>query len=313
MVQNRVGSLICLLLLGGSPSLAASPDSPSTVRVAAIQFISRWAKPKENRIGLEPLIREAAKNGAKIIVLPETAITAYMSHDIRLTWQVGNKQLTSGLEGISPEAFAETVPGDSTRIFGALAKELGIYLTVPFVEVDPAQKKYYNTLVLVDPTGAVVLHYRKLNPWPWAERGWASPGDHGHQFLDTPYGRIGLLICYDINFEPPTLAKNGIDHLLYSIAWVDNSGSTWFTKQLPDIAKKANVNMIGANWSVPDQPGWHGYGQSLILLRNGEVAARAKSDLGNEVIYADLPIPKAPHKPVPDGSHDGEKSAGSRR
>jgi predicted amidohydrolase len=50
------------------------------------------------------------------------------------------------------------------------------------------------------------------------------------------------------------------------------------------------VNIIGANWSVPAKPAWHGYGQSLIIRRNGKVAAKVKNDLGNEVIYADLEV-----------------------
>jgi len=214
-----------------------------------------------------------------------------MSHDIRLTWQADRRKITPGLQGVSPKEFAETVPGDSTREFGKLAKELGIYLTVPLVEFEPASGKYFNTLVLVDPDGKPALHYRKLNPWPWAERGWASPGDRGHQFLDTPYGRLGLLICYDINFEPPKLKENHVDHLLYSIAWVDDPKSDWFPKRLPEIARKANVNIIGANWSIPDQAGWSGYGHSLILRRNGTTAAAVKSNLGNEIIYADLDVP----------------------
>jgi predicted amidohydrolase len=145
--------------------------------------------------------------------------------------------------------------------------------------------------VLVDPEGKIALHYRKLNPWPWAERGWASTGDRGHQFLDTPYGRLGLLICYDINFEPPKLKENRVDHLLYSIAWVDDANSDWFTKRLPEIAKTSNINIIGANWSIPDHAGWSGYGHSLILLRDGTTAARVKNDIGNEIIYADLDVP----------------------
>jgi predicted amidohydrolase len=265
--------------------------SEKTVRVAAIQFISRWAKPAENRRELEALIRDAAKNGAKIVVLPEMAIPAYMSHDIRLTWQAGAR-MTSGLQGVPAKSVAEAVPGESTRVFGRLAKELGIYLTVPLLEIDAKQGKHFNTLVLVGPDGKIALHYRKLNPWPWAERGWASPGDRGNVFLDTPYGRLGLLICYDINFEPPKLKENRVDHLLYAIAWVDEPDSAWFSKSLPDIAKKANVNIIGANWSVPDQPGWSGYGQSAIIARSGRVLARAKRNLGNEIIYADLPIPR---------------------
>ena len=122
--------------------------------------------------------------------------------------------------------------------------------------------------------------------------GWATPGDRGHQFIDTPYGRLGLLICFDINYEPPKLKENRVDHLLYSIAWVDNAKSDWFTKRLPEIAQKADVNIIGANWSVPDKPGWYGYGQTEIIRRSGEVAAKVKNDLGNEIIYAELAIPK---------------------
>jgi predicted amidohydrolase len=271
---------------------ATPPAPPKTVRMAAVQFVSQWAKPAENRKALEPLVRKAAKHGAKIVVLPETAIAGYMSHDLRTTWQVGQRPLSVGLDGISPKTVAEAVPGESTKAFGALAKELGIYLTVPIVEFDAKQDKYFNTLVLVDPEGRVALHYRKLNPWPWAERGWASRGDRGQQFIDTPYGRLGLLICYDINFEPPKLRENKVDHLLYAIAWVEEADSTWFARELPDIAKDAKVNIIGANWSVPAKPAWHGYGQSLIIRRNGKVAAKVKNDLGNEVIYADLEVGK---------------------
>jgi predicted amidohydrolase len=287
-----IASAVVSLFIQLQSTTAADPTAaPTTVRVAAIQFISEFAKPAENRKALEPLIREAAKNGAKIVVLPETAITGYMSQDIATTWQVGDRALSAGLKGLSPKAAAETVPGESTDAFAALAKELGIYLTVPLLEFEPKQEKYFNTLVLVDPEGKIALHYRKLNPWPWAERGWASKGDRGHQFIDTPYGRLGLLVCFDINFEPPKLLANKVDHLLYAIAWVDNVNSTWFSRELPDIAKRANVNIIGANWSVPKKPVWPGYGQSLIIRRNGAVAAKVKSDLGNEIVYADLDVP----------------------
>lgn len=292
MLSLGIISLSVLIVDAGASNSAEPNAGPDAVRVAAVQFISRWARPDENRKNLEPLVREAAKNGAKIVVLPETAISSYMSHDIRLTWQVGNRTVSPGLQGVSPEKVAETVPGQSTRIFGALAKELGIYLTAPFIEFDPKQNKCFNTVVLLDPKGEIALHYRKLNPWPYAERGWATPGDRGQQFIDTPYGRLGLLICFDINYEPPKLKENHVDHLLYSIAWVDNAKSDWFTKRLPEIARKADVNIIGANWSVPDQPGWYGYGQTEIIRRNGEVAAKVKNDLGNEIIYADLPILK---------------------
>jgi len=96
------------------------------------------------------------------------------------------------------------------------------------------------------------------------------------------------LVCFDIHFEPPKLKANGVDHLLYAIAWVDNADSTWFSQSLPGIAKKANVNIIGANRSVAERPAWHGYGQSVIIGRGGQILAKTKNDLGNEILYAEL-------------------------
>jgi len=288
-------SLITLILLASlSTSTLAADAKPATVKVAAIQFISDFANPIANRKGLEPLIREAAKNGAKMVVLPETAITGYMPIDLKRTWQVDARELTKGLAGVSPKDAAETVPGDSTRAFSKLAKELGIYLTIPILEVDRKSGEYFNTIVLAGPDGEQLLHYRKLNPWPWAECGWATKGDRGHQYVDTPFGRLGLLICFDINFEPPTLKLKKVDHLLYCIAWVDDADSTWFTRHLPNIARENNINIIGANWSVPavpEKPQWHGYGKSLIIDRTGKVLAKVKSDIGNEIIYAELAVP----------------------
>lgn len=287
---------VCCLAGGGHLQADASPAA--TVRVAAIQFVSRWAAPEANRKALVPLIRQAAEGGAKIVVLPETAISSYMSHDIRLTWQLPNRAVSEGLVGRSPADVAETVPGPSTEQFAALAKELGIYLTVPIVEVDPPTVRYFNTLVLVGPEGTILLHYRKLNPWPHAERGWATRGDRGHAAVDTPYGRLGLLICYDINFEPVAIQKEGVDHLLYSIAWVDDPGSDWFDDDLPRIAREHHFSIVGANWSIPDTAGWAGWGMTRVIAADGTIVARAPSDLGNAIVYADLPLPE-PHGASP--------------
>ena len=126
---------------------------------------------------------------------------------------------------------------------------------------------------------------------PFAEKGWATRGDRGHQYVDTPFGRLALLICYDINSEPPALKKAGVDTLLYPIAWVDAAESTWFHKELPAIAARNKINIIGANWTVPVKQAWHGYGQSLIIDRTGCVLARVSKDVGEQIIYADLSVP----------------------
>lgn len=267
--------------------------------------------PESNRRHLVELIRRAAAHGAKVIVLPEAAIPGYMSSDLRVTWQDGERKVTEGLTGTDPAAVAETVPGPSTDALCRLADELNVYLTVPIIEIDRETGNYFNTAVLAGPDGDVLLHYRKRNPWPFAERGWASKGDRGNVFLDTPYGRMGLLICYDINFEPSNLKKLGVDHLLYPIAWVDKKDSDWFTKDLPDIARKNNLNIIGANWTVPPggKPDWHGYGHTLILDRRGRTLASVSSDLAEEIVYAELPIAT---KAVSDGAPQNDRKRPGR-
>ncbi|MBM4043135.1 MAG: hypothetical protein FJ290_31990 [Planctomycetes bacterium] len=285
-------------LLPAPGATVADPSQP-TVKVAAVQAISEFGKPEANRLRLAAFVRAAAANGAKLVVLPETAVQGYLTHDIRTAWQADGMAVTQGLSGVSPAGVAETVPGPSTALFGALARELAIYVSVPILEFDPPTGRYYNTLCLVGPEGSVLLHYRKLNPWPHAERGWAAQGDRGRPVLDTPYGRLSLLICYDIHTEPAHLKRAGVDTLLYAIAWVDAPKSTWFRSDLPRIARENGLNIIGANWTVPREPGtWHGYGQSLIIERTGRVLARATRDVGEEIIYADLPLPRPPGGPA---------------
>ncbi|MCG8403189.1 MAG: carbon-nitrogen hydrolase family protein, partial [Firmicutes bacterium] len=228
------------------------------------------------------------------VVLPETAITGYMSSDIRKTWQVDDRSVTDGLSGVDPTDAAETVPGISTEMFGELADKLDIYITVPLLEVDRKTGRYYNTVCLMGPDGNMLLHYRKRDPWQWAERGWATPGDRGNPVVDTPFGRLGCLICFDIHDQAAIMSELKVDHLLYSIAWVDDADSDWFDERLPAIAKQYDMNIIGANWTVSrseKDPDWHGYGQSLVIARNGEVLARTRRDHGADIVWAELPVP----------------------
>lgn len=272
-------------------------DKPAdTVRIAAVQAASEFGKPQANRKTLASLIQQAAARGAQIVVLPETAVTGYADYDLKKVWQVGKQELSDErLTGVDPKDAAETVSGPSTREFAKLARRLGIYLSVPLLEVDRKTGRYYNTIVLLGPTGETLIHYRKLNPWPWAEKGWASEGNLGHPVADTPYGRLGVLICYDIHKQASELSALKVDTLLYSIAWVEDKDSDWFAKGLPEVARTNKLNIVGANWTVPAgaaAPDWYGYGQSTIIDSTGKVLAKARANIGNEIVIADVEIPK---------------------
>ncbi len=277
------------------------------VKVAAIQCSSELGAVEENRAKLTDLVREAASNGAKIIVLPETAITGYVSQDLKTNWHVRGRPLEAAFKGRDPREAAETVPGRSTEHFCALAKELKIYLTIPLLErvgdlpaveaagegeaetTPPDAPKYFNTVCLANTAGDLVAHYRKLTPWPYPEKSWATPGDRGVQTYDTEYGRVGLAICFDIHtilepYEPKRLWA-----LLYPIAWVDEEHpADWFWHRLPARVKPFHHYLIGANWSVDRPQRWRGYGFSTILGPDGKIMATAKSLYGSEIVYAEL-------------------------
>ena len=217
-----------------SLSALAESTPPRTVRVAAVQCSSVFGRPEENRRKLEGLVRRAAGGGAKIVVLPETAVTGYLRFDLKVAWGLPGRALSDGLVGVDPKPFAETVPGKSTESFG----------------------------------------------------------------------RLGLLICYDIHKQAEVMSRQKVHTLLYAIAWVDDEGSDWFAKRLPAIAKKNHFNVVGANWTVPrdPKPTWHGYGQSLVIDRTGKVLAKAGDDLADEIVYADLPLSSWSTEETPMGS-----------
>lgn len=272
------------------------PKRPQTVKVAAVQCSAVHGDVEGNRKKLTALATEAAGEGAKIIVLPETAITGYVSQDLRINWHRQGWPIEKVFAGKDPLPFAEPVPGPSTKHFSQLAKQLEVYLTVPFLEVEKGKDKdgkettrLFNTVCLVSPKGEVVAHYRKLTPWPYPEKSWATPGDRGVQVYDSEYGRMGLAICFDIHTVLEKYQPHNLWALLYPIAWVDdNHPADWFWHGLPQRVAPFKHYLIGANWSVEEKQKWFGYGFSTILAPDGKVLASARSLYGSEIVCATL-------------------------
>ena len=201
------------------------------------------------------------------------------------------------------ELHTQSVPGPLTRHFCRLAKELGIYLTIPFIEVDATQPqpRYFNTICLADPHGKLVAHYRKIEPWPHAEKSWATPGNRGLQTFDTEYGRVGLAVCFDIHHVVQRYRECHLWALLYSVAWADSDyPAEWFYHGLPDkVRTQLHHHVVAANWSVDHPQKWRGFGFSEVISKEGKVLAAAKSVFGSEIVFADLPVAKSSIKRRP--------------
>ena len=265
-----------------------------TVKVAAVQCSSKMGNVASNTRQLTRLVREAAHNGAKIVVVPELCTTGYLSQDGKTNWHLPGRPIDPEYAGRSPVSVAQHVPGKTTRHFCQLARQLGIYLTIPLIEMDDTNGtvRYFNTVCLAGPQGEIVAHYRKLEPWPHTEKSWATPGDRGLQTFDTEYGRVGLAVCFDIHHIVKKYRSRHLWALLYPTAWADDDyPAEWFYHTLPgQVHDDFKHHIIVANWSVDTHQKWRGYGFSEIISREGKILSAAKSVFGPDIVYADLPV-----------------------
>jgi predicted amidohydrolase len=113
-------------------------------------------------------------------------------------------------------AVAESIPGPTTKRLGELAKELNAYVVAGIYErVGPV---IYNTAVMLDRKGALVGKYRKTHLPREEVEGGLTPGD-SYPTFETDFGRVGLMICWDVQFPEPAraLALQGAEVLLLPI------------------------------------------------------------------------------------------------
>jgi predicted amidohydrolase len=162
------------------------------MRVAVAQIDPKLGEPGRNLDACVSRMEEAAAAGAELIVLPECAIPGYMFD--------------------SPEEampFAEEVPGPSTEALERECRRLGIHTVCGMLERDGDTLR--NAAVFVGPDGLVGKYWKTHLPFLGVDR-FAVPGD-GLPVYDTPLGRIGIEICYDLRFPEVTrtLALKGAD------------------------------------------------------------------------------------------------------
>ena len=175
------------------------------VTVAATQMACSWDR-EANIAGAEALVREAAGQGAQVVLIQELFETPYFCCD--------QKQ----------EYFALAAPTDGNPLLArmsALAAELGVVLPVSFFE--RANNAYYNSLAMIDADGRMMGVYRKshIPDGPgYQEKYYFNPGDTGFRVWRTRYGTLGCGICWDQWFPEcaRAMALMGAEILFYPTA-----------------------------------------------------------------------------------------------
>jgi predicted amidohydrolase len=162
------------------------------VTVAAVQTDPRLGDVAGNLDRIASWIRRAANEGAELVVFPECAVNGY--------------RYDSHQEALGD---AQSVPGPATDLLERVAAETGVHVAVGIVERDG--DRLYNCAALIGPDG-LVTKYRKTHiPFQAVDR-FVTPGDIPLHVMETPIGRVGMLICYDLRFPEPArvLALSGV-------------------------------------------------------------------------------------------------------
>ena len=253
--------------------------------VALIQ-IQCSTVPVENLQKACDRLREAASRGAQIACLPELFLTPYFC------------------QKEDPTLFdlAEPIPGPTTHVLSAVAKETGLVIVGSVFE-HRAPGIYHNTAVVFNADGSINGIYRKMHipddPL-YYEKYYFTPGDLGFQNFETKYAKVGTLVCWDQWYPEAAriTALKGAEILFYptAIGWHPAEkaefgtaqADAWMTMQRAHAISNgvyvAAVNRIGHEG--PAGGGLEFWGGSFVCDPFGRVLARAGIDTEDILIVA---------------------------
>ena len=265
-----------------------------TLRVACVQPSSGQDQ-DANLAAAGQLVREACAAGAELIALPENV--ALMEHRTEVVQ-------------------ASACPLDShpaARFFSLLAEETGVWLLAGSMAAKAGEGRIANRSVLIDPSGAIVATYDKIhmfdvdlpNGESYRESEAFRPGGQA-VVAETPWGGLGMTVCYDLRFPQlyRALAHAGARLITVPAAFTKHTGEAHW-----HILMRARAIESGCFVMAPCMWGSHSgdrktYGHSLIVDPWGEVLADAGEGVG--IITADLELARVEQvrAAIPALTHD---------
>lgn len=252
---------------------------PTHLKVALVQQ-SNTDNAQDNMAKSIAGIRDAASQGAKLIVLQELHRSLYFCQT----------------EDVDVFDLAETIPGPSTDTLGALAKELNVVIVSSLFE-KRATGLYHNTAVVLETDGSIAGKYRKMHipdDPGFYEKFYFTPGDLGFEPIQTSVGKLGVLVCWDQWFPEAArlMAMAGAEILIYptAIGWDPRDDKDEQTRQKDAwvISQRAHAvangvpviscNRVGHESDPSGQSeGIQFWGNSFIAGPQGEILAEANN------------------------------------
>ncbi len=244
------------------------------VKIALIQMKVGLDK-KENIERARMLLEEAAGKGAEIAALPEMFNCPYNNDCFR--------------------SYGESFPGETTGMLSEQARKHGMYIvggSIPELEGG----NVYNTSYIFDRKGKLIGKHRKVHLFDidvkgkitFKESDVLTPGDSMTVF-DTEWGKIGVMICYDIRFPEFTrkMALAGAKAVFVPAAFNMTTGPAHWELTFRARALDNQVYMFGIS-SARNEKGYIAYGNSIATNSWGEVIGRLDEKEGILMVDVDL-------------------------
>ena len=258
------------------------------LRVVCHQLAPRIGDTEYNRALTEHAIRGAASLKAQLIVLPELIQSGYAFTDRE-----------------EAHTASETLDGPTLSLWKNLARELGIIVVAGFCE-RLSGGRVANSAALIEPSGRLTV-YRKAHLWD-REKLIFTPGDAPPPVVDTAVGRIGMMICYDLELPEwvrlPALAQAEL--LCVPVNWPDGPRPVGERPaEIVRIQANAAVNrlFIAACDRHGEERGVNWVGGSVIVDADGYPVAGAASHQEEQQLVADLPLEQARNKSISAHNH----------
>lgn len=274
---------------------AAGARTVEPVTVAAVQATPVFLDREATVDKACALIAEAAARGAGLVVFPEAFVPGYPD------WVWRTKPWDDGPWYARLLDQAVTVPSEATERLGEAARLAQAWVAVGVNELDAASRTVYNSLLYLAPDGSVAGCHRKLMPTGGERTVWGTGDGSTLTVLDTPFGRLGGLLCWE-NYMPlarMAMYAQGVD--VYLAPTWDNS-DTWVAT-LRHVAKEGRVFVIGTNSCIrgsdvpSDLPGrddlyggdddWLSRGNTAIIGPDGDLLAGPLTE-AEGILYAEI-------------------------
>uniref|UniRef100_A0A7C1J823 Carbon-nitrogen hydrolase family protein n=1 Tax=Ammonifex degensii TaxID=42838 RepID=A0A7C1J823_9THEO len=241
--------------------MAVKPPSRFCVAICQLKV---GPDKRENLARAQEFIHRAARQGAKVVVLPEMFVCPYVAE-------------------LFP-SYAESYPGgEALQMLSRTARAAGVYLVGGSIP-EREGERLYNASFVFDPAGKLIARHRKVHlfdvdlpgGFSFRESATLTPG-RGFTVFSTDFGTVGLAICFDIRFPAffQAMARHGAEVIVVPGAFNLVTGPAHWELLLRARAVDNQVYTVGAAPARNPASAYVAFGHSMVVSPWAEVVARA--------------------------------------